>query len=380
VLLADKTRYVIGVLRITLKLSCFLSCLTTYAVCVANELAKNDSSPTVTVTTIVNVPGMALGGGIAVDSTGNVFFGAGHGPVAGFWESSVIEKATPAGVVTTLAGNWEPPYRVGDGGPNTDATRLSNTSDKERFNGIGSGARFNDPSGIAVDAAGNIYVADTDNNAIRKITPTGVVTTLSSWDGGDAPIGIAVDSAGDIYSTDSFRVWKLTPSGNTTAIAGRKGVSGHSDGAGSIATFGGPRGIAVDNAGNLYVADTSNQLVRKITPKGVVTTLAGNPRTVGLVNGTGPRASFHDPTGVVVDAAGNLYVTDTNNAAIRKITPAGLVTTLAGGMVAGSADGTAATATFDQPSGIAIDRAGNLYVADVGNSAIRKITIGRSPP
>ena len=160
-----------------------------------------------------------------------------------------------------------------------------------------------------------------------------------------------------------------------TTLAGGPGNAGHGDGNGSGAAFYSPRGIAVDNSGNTYVADTGNGTIRKISPGGEVTTLAGSPFHYGSANGPGSTARFDNPNGIAVDAAGNLYVADTGNAVIRKIDPSGTVTTWAGTSgVPGFADGEGTAAQFYSPEGVALDGSGNLYVADAGNHAIRKIT------
>jgi hypothetical protein len=188
---------------------------------------------------------------------------------------------------------------------------------------------------VAVDPAGNTYVADNDNNTIRKISPAGEVTTL----------------------------------------AGAPGESGNVDGVGINARFDDPEGIAVDAAGNVYVADTDNNTIRKITPAGLVTTLAGSPDETGSADGTGVNARFDEPDGIAVDAAGNVYVADTDNSTIRKITPQGIVSTLAGqANEEGDADGTGAAARFSFPRDLDIDAQGNLYVLDSGNHTVRKIT------
>jgi hypothetical protein len=186
-----------------------------------------------------------------------------------------------------------------------------------------------------VDGAGNVYVADQDNHTIRKITPAGVVSTL----------------------------------------AGSAGVTGSTDGTGAAARFSGTAGVAVDGAGNVYAAEFVNSTVRKITAAGVVTTLAGTAGVTGSADGTGAAARFNTPFGVATDSAGNVYVADTINHTIRKITPAGVVSTLAGTAgVTGSTDGTGAAARFNSPGGVAVDGAGNVYVADGSNHTIRKIT------
>jgi len=199
--------------------------------------------------------------------------------------------------------------------------------------GIGTAAQFNFPRGLVVTPSGVIYVSDTSNNSIRKITPDGLVTTL----------------AGD-------------------------GIAGYVDGTGENSRFRGPTGIASDAVGNIYVADSGNHRIRKITPGGVVTTLAGNNTYHnGIVNGNGVVASFWNPTGVAVDSSGCIYVGDTYNHAIRKISTNGIVSTLAGGTL-GYNDGSLGVARFSQPSGVAVDSIGNIYVADSINRRIRKIT------
>lgn len=254
----------------------------------------------------------------------------------------------------------------------------------------GTPGSFNNPYGVAIDSAKNIYVADTLNNTIRKITPARVVSTLAgtaglpgSADGTGAaarfnfPVGLAVDGAGNVYVADArnFAIRKITPAGVVTTLAGSPSQFGSGDGPGSTARFFLPYGIAVDGAGTLYVADSGNQLIRKITPEGVVSTLAGGVGQEGFVNGTGIAARFRVPFGVAVDGAGNVYVADSGNHAIRRITAAGVVSTVAGSVgTSGAVDGPAATARFSQPRGLAVDAAGNIFVADYANSIIRHIT------
>jgi sugar lactone lactonase YvrE len=246
-------------------------------------------------------------------------------------------------------------------------------------------ASFYEPSAVAVDSNGNVYVADGENYKIRKITPAGVVTTLAGSGVSDSDDGtgtaasflypqeVAVDSSGNVYVADSGKIRKITPAGVVTTLAG-SGVSGSEDGTGTAASFNRPAGVAVDSSGNVYVADFSNNKVRKITPAGVVTTLAGSGRQ-GSRDGT--AASFKWPNGVALDSSGDLYVADYGNRKIRKITPAGVVTTLAGSGVEGSEDGTGTAASFAYADGVAVDRSGNVYVADRGNNLIRKITISQ---
>jgi sugar lactone lactonase YvrE len=293
---------------------------------------------------------------VTVDAATNVYV-ADNG-------NNTIRKVTSAAVVTTLAGL---PGSFGSA------------------NGTGSTARFNLPSGVAVDSAGNVYVADTGNSTIRKVTSAGKVTTLAGAAGktgskngtGSAarflyPSGVAVDSAGNIYVADTGNntIRKVTPTGAVTTLAGLAGSAGYVNTNGSAARFSAPFGVAVDHAGNVYVADTRNNAIRKVTAAGAVTTLAGG--TFGSKDGTGTAAQFNAPSSVAVDAATNVYVADYGNNTIRKVTPAGVVTTLAGiSAVSGTNNGTGSGALFDLPSGVAVTAGGNVYVADTGNSTIR---------
>jgi sugar lactone lactonase YvrE len=258
------------------------------------------------------------------------------------------------------------------------------------IDGTAGGARFFNPKSIAADTAGNIYVADSTRDLIRKVSPTGVVTTIAGAAGiGGAtdgpgrtalfnqPGGVAVDPAGDVYVADTGNdtIRKISAAGQVSTVAGTPLMPGSLNGPGTTALFNAPEGITIDSAGNLYVADSGNNTIRKITSAGVVTTLAGTPGTAGAQDGTGAAARFNGPLDLTADAAGTLYVADTFNNTIRTVTPTGVVTTLAGTAGAfGNQDGPAATALFGRCYGITIDPAGNLYVSDVGNESVRKIT------
>jgi gliding motility-associated-like protein len=237
--------------------------------------------------------------------------------------------------------------------------------------GIGVTAGFNLPSGIGADNSGNIFVTDFGSGAIRKVTSGGVVTTIASL---TQPSGLAADAQGNLYVSDfdSNTIYKITAAGVKTVFAG-SGLIGANDGLGTTSSFNGPGGLALDAQGNLYVADQVNNRIRKITPAGQVTTLAGSGAT-GSNNGSGPSATFNNPDGVAVDKAGNVYVADTKNNLIRKIAPDGTVSPFAGNGTPGKTDGTGSAASFNYPTNLAIDGLGNLYVADYTNNLIRKIT------
>jgi len=250
----------------------------------------------------------------------------------------------------------------------------------------GSKARFSSPSGIAIDARGTLYVADVNNHRIRQVVPTGETSTLAgsgaaTWGDGtgaaasfNAPYGIAVDAEDNLYiaDTSNHRIRKVDKEGEVTTFAG-SGVAGWQDGKRETALFYAPRGIALDGEGNLYVADTFNHRIRKVDKEGEVTTLAGSG-VAGSRDGQGAEAQFRNPQGMAIDAKGNLFVADTNNNRIRKVTPEGNVTTFAGS-ASGFADGLGVGALFRAPQGLVMDANNLLYVADTGNHRIRKIVM-----
>lgn len=293
--------------------------------------------------------------GLAADAQGNVYVAE-----AG---NACIRKITPAGVVSTFAG---------DGTPGL-------------VNGPAATARFSSTADLAFDPQGNLLVADYGNNCIRKITPGGIVSTLAGTgvagfvDGPGTvaqfsdPEGLAIDAQGTVYVSEygNYSIRKVLPNGTVSTVAGT-GRRGYADGPGRSAQFVGPEGLALDAKGTLYVADFAGHRIRKITADGVVSTLAGTG-VGGYADGDASTAKFYGPVGIAFDAQGNLIVADAGNYCIRKITPAGTVSVLAGTRVLGYADGPVGTAQFNAPAAVTTGARGVLYVAEYSNH-IRKIT------
>ncbi|WP_299058008.1 T9SS type A sorting domain-containing protein, partial [uncultured Polaribacter sp.] len=275
----------------------------------------------------------------------------------------LIRKISTTGAVTTFAG----------------------TGREGADNGNGIAASFNRPWGLVIDSFGNLFVADSGNYLIRKITPEGEVTTFAG-DGESANIdgtgtsasftsieGMAIDLEDNIYTSDSdYKIRKITPEAVVTTFTGSSVEGGNTDGAANVSRFNSPKGLVLDAQGNLFVADAANHSIRKITSDGTVSTLAGNGE-IGNDDGLGSLASFNNPTGLAIDADNNLYVTDTDNRLIRKITPEGLVTTIVGNGNDEGENGVGLSASLRHPSEIVFDGFGSLYVTD--EDQILKINI-----
>jgi len=275
----------------------------------------------------------------------------------------VIRKVTSSGIVSTFAG-----------------TGTAGFAD-----GPGASAQFDAPFGIDIDNNGTLYVADYNNQRIRKITPDGTVSTLAGngsqgFDNGsgslatfNGPLDLVVDQAGNVFVSDEQNdvIRLITSEGIVSTFAG-SGIPGDMDGIATEARFTEPDGIAIDSNGNIYVADASNHKIKKITPNGDVSTLAGNG-TPGAIDGTGSAAQFNTPTGLHIDADNNILVSGNFTHKIRQVSPTGIVTTIGGGTL-GDMDGDITEATFDRPSDIVIGNNNTIYVSERGNHKIRKIT------
>jgi len=298
--------------------------------------------------------------------------------MAGFYVASgtqnTVYRVTAGGQISRAAGSGINGFS-GEGGPATSA-------------------RLNLPFGVALDAAGNLYIADYLNNRIRKVTPAGIISTVAgngSWgfsgDRGPAtsaqlsgPRGVAVDAAGNFYISDyaNHRIRKVTTDGVISTVAGN-GTSGFSGDGGpaTSAQLSYSNGVALDAAGNLYISDSNNNRIRMVTPAGIISTVAGNGN-YGFSSDGGPAIStqLNLPRGVAVDATGNLYIADCGNNRIRRVTPAGIISTVAGNGTWGfSGDGGAATsAQLNLPFGVGFGAAGSLYIADSGNNRVRKVS------
>lgn len=312
-------------------------------------------------------------GGLSVNPYNSLLYVAdiGNNSIRGLSTGTITgggggQNQPPAGITSGVAGNGTSGY----------------------VDGAAATAEFKNPTGLIADAAGNLFVADAQNNAIREISTVGMVSTFAGGVSGFAdgkgtaakffgPADIVMDNGGNYYVSDrgNQRIRRIAPDGTVSTLAGTN-TPGFVDGTGSGAVFSNPSGLGIDKQGNIYVADVANNSIRKITPAGKVTTIGGTGAT-GYYDGAAATSRFWYPSDVAVDARGNVYVADTYNDCIRMITPGGTVSTIAGnaGVPGGYKDGDGSVALFNRPGSIIVDAQGNIYVADSMNNRIRKITI-----
>jgi sugar lactone lactonase YvrE len=335
-----------------------ITCLTT--ACKRENLQQNhlstnpDTAKTDSIAVLDSLPSFNNPSGVAIDASGDIFV-ADYG-------NNLIRKIAPGGIVTTLAGSGNAGY----------------------IDGTGILASFTQPTGLTIDPSGNLFVADAGDNLIREITPAGAVTTIAGSDTtgsvnavGKAssffdPLGVAVDAHDNVYVADAGNnlIRLIAQGGQVSTFAGTLNTGSSTN----LSPFNNPSGVAVDGTGNVFVANYLNNTIMKISPAGVVSTYAGVDTLKGANNGPAATATFYFPNSVAVDAADNVYVSDGVNNLIRKITPDGTVSTLAGNGLPGAVDSTGTKASFNYPAGLAVDAAGNVYVADSNNNLIRKIT------
>ncbi|MES2386636.1 MAG: T9SS type A sorting domain-containing protein [Bacteroidota bacterium] len=348
------------------------ACTPTY-VCVGDSLVLHAPGGYGHVTTVAgkpygNIDGPLLSAqfyvpwSITSDMAGNLFVSD--------YVNYCIRKISASGIVSTYAGSQFSYYEHG------------------YKDGPAAKARFNTVTAMVTDNSGNLFIAENGTDAIRKITPDGMVSTFAGSginpgyvdDTGSAARfnmiqGMTFDAAGNLYVSDNgnFCIRKITPQGRVSTVAGMPGQPGFADGPAAQAKFQSPAGLTFDLAGNLIVCDAADYRIRKISPAGMVSTLAGNG-TLGFTNGPANVATFVYPATITKDAIGNLFIGSTSHPAVRKISPDGIVSNFAGQDYTGNTNGPGNVATFEAVAGISIDAAGNMFVCDAGNNLIRKIT------
>jgi sugar lactone lactonase YvrE len=304
--------------------------------------------------------------GVAINASGNVY-------IADF-DNNRIRMVSPSGIISTFAGNGIAGY--------------SGDSDSAKY------AELYNPQGVAIDAAGNVYIADEGNQRIRMVNTAGIISTFAgngilgySGDGGQAtaaefdyPAGVACDASGNVYIADIYNncIRKVNTVGIITTIAGNGSAAYAGDGGNATAAelfF--PQGVACDASGNVYIADEANQRIRMVNTAGIISTFAGNgSEGYSGDGGQAWQAELYNPYGVACDASGNVYIADISNQRIRRVNSFGIIRAIAGKGIQGySGDGgQSTTAELNDPQGLAIDAVGNLYIADSGNNRIRMVT------
>ncbi len=336
-----------------LSITCFINACTKKAI-PYNPDTANPIKPSDSVLALDSAPSFRAPAGVAVDATGNIYVTD--------YGNNLIRKITPAGLVSTFAGS----------------------GNQGILDGTDSLASFNLPTGITIDKNGNLYVTDQGSDLIRKITPGQVVTTIAGVDSASSangvgnqagffnPMGIVADASGNLYVADAGNnaIRLITAGGTVSTIATNDTTHNIS----TPVAFSNPTGVALDGSGNLFVANYLNSNILMINPSGLVSNYADTGRIQGNMNGPAPAATFFYPNSVAVDVQGDVFVADGVNNLIRKISTAGVVSTFAGSGLPGAVDGTGTAASFNGPSGLAFDKVGNLYVADTNNNLIRKIT------
>lgn len=306
---------------------------------------------------------IGLPSAVVTDPAGSVYFSS----------LNCVFKVDSSGALTRIAGNSRPGYS-GDGGPAT-------------------AAQLHRPAGLAMDNAGNLFIADSENNRIRRVSPGGIIATVagqssqgSSGDGGPAvsatfvsPTALAFDGSGNLYVADVFHIRRISPSGIVTAVAGNGSVGFAGDGGpAKNAEFKGPDGLAIDAAGDIYIADSNNFRIREITPDGIINTVAGTGAQ-GYSGDGGPAvaAELNYPYDVAMDTTGNLLIADAENGRIRRISASGMITTIAGNgsFAFGGDGGPALNASMYAPSAVVMDVSGNLFIVDSNNHRIREVLL-----
>ena len=327
----------------------------------------------------------------------NVTTLAGSGSTAPFADGLRATFSSPSGVAADASGIVYVAdfsnHRIRAVAPSGLVSTLAGSGTAAWADGTGTAASYNNPYGVATyPGSGTLYVADFNNNRIRMLTPSGVTTTVAgsatiAWADGQGtsarfyrPAGLAVDSAGTVFVADSgnHRIRKVSPLGAVTTLAGSTSSTPFANGVGSSATFSNPRGVAVDPSGNVFVGDTDNNRIRHIRPDGTVTTLAGSGSLI-WADGTGTSAALARPQHLFLAGNGNILVADTGGSRVRMITPLGEVTTVAGDNVGSFVDGYGTASLFNAPIGVTVSTAGTVFIGDTTNSRIRALTCEPCP-